>query len=336
MDRPAPQPTDHDATSGGDATTTGDEPSARNERRIEEGIQRDFRRRMSYGSYLDLDRLLAAQHPVSDPEHHDELLFIIQHQTTELWFKLVIHELESACALIADDRLQQALKRVARVKHIQRTLTEQWSVLATLTPSEYVEFRRFLGSASGFQSWQYRAVEFMLGNKNRGMLEVFEADPHAHAVLTQKLEAPSLYDEFLRCLDRRGHAIPARLLDRDVTRAHAFDEDLVAVFAGIYDAPDEQWTVYETCEELVDLEENFQLWRYRHLRTVQRIIGGKRGTGGSSGVGFLRQALDLTFFPELFAVRTEVGIAEPAAPSSPADQDSPAHTSSTSNPPTSS
>ena len=307
MDSAALQPDDQDTT------------AARNERDIEEGIQRDFHRRMSYGSYLDLDRLLAAQHPVSEPEHHDELLFIIQHQTTELWFKLVIHELESACSLIADDRLQPALKRIARVKHIQRTLTEQWSVLATLTPSEYVEFRQFLGSSSGFQSWQYRAVEFMLGNKNRGMLEVFDADPHARAVLTEKLEAPSLYDEFLRYLARHGYAIPSHLLDRSVSVAHTFDDGLVAVFAGIYDAPDAQWTVYETCEELVDLEENFQLWRYRHLRTVQRIIGGKRGTGGSSGVGFLQKALDLTFFPELFAVRTELGSAgaEPSTPRTP-------------------
>lgn len=290
-----------------------DTTAAQNERQIEAGIERDFRDRMSYGSYLDLDRLLGAQHPVSEPEHHDELLFIVQHQTTELWFKLVIHELESACRLIAADKLQQALKRIARVKHIQRTLTEQWSVLATLTPSEYVEFRGFLGSSSGFQSWQYRVVEFMLGNKNRGMLDVFDADPHARAVLEEKLEAPSLYDEFLRLLSRRGYAIPQHLLTRDLTAAHTFDEDLVGVFAGIYEAPDTDWTVYETCEELVDLEENFQLWRFRHLRTVQRIIGWKRGTGGSSGVNFLQKALDLTFFPELFSVRTEIGTPGSAA-----------------------
>ncbi|MCI2266356.1 tryptophan 2,3-dioxygenase [Sediminivirga luteola] len=290
-----------------DAQPREDSATARNEREIEQGIQRDFRDRMSYGSYLDLQRLLTAQHPVSRPEHHDELLFIIQHQTTELWFKLVIHELESACRLIREDSLQPALKCIARVKHIQRTLTEQWSVLATLTPSEYVEFRDFLGNASGFQSWQYRAVEFMLGNKNRGMLDVFDADPQARAVLADKLAAPSLYDEFLRLLARRGYPVPPRLLDRDVTVSHTFDDDLVAVFAGIYEDPHADWTVYETCEELVDLEENFQIWRFRHLRTVQRIIGWKRGTGGSSGVGFLQKALELTFFPELFSVRTEIG-----------------------------
>ncbi|GAB3045993.1 tryptophan 2,3-dioxygenase [Sediminivirga luteola] len=290
-----------------DAQPREDSATARNEREIEQGIQRDFRDRMSYGSYLDLQRLLTAQHPVSRPEHHDELLFIIQHQTTELWFKLVIHELESACRLIREDSLQPALKSIARVKHIQRTLTEQWSVLATLTPSEYVEFRDFLGNASGFQSWQYRAVEFVLGNKNRGMLDVFDADPQARAVLADKLAAPSLYDEFLRLLARRGYPVPPRLLDRDVTVSHTFDDDLVAVFAGIYEDPHADWTVYETCEELVDLEENFQIWRFRHLRTVQRIIGWKRGTGGSSGVGFLQKALELTFFPELFSVRTEIG-----------------------------
>lgn len=287
--------------------STADTTAAKNERDLEDGIQRDFRDRMSYGSYLDLERLLSAQHPVSAPEHHDEMLFIIQHQTTELWLKLVIHELESACTLIREDKLQQALKRVARVKHIQRTLTEQWSVLATLTPSEYVEFRDDLGNSSGFQSWQYRAVEFLLGNKNAKMLEVFDADPTSQRILDDLLNRPSLYDEFLYFLARQGYEIPSTLLNRDVTVSHTFDDDLLNVFRGIYNSPDENWTIYETCEELVDLEENFQVWRFRHLRTVMRIIGWKRGTGGSSGVGFLQKALDLTFFPELFAVRTEIG-----------------------------
>ena len=286
---------------------SADTTAAKNERDLEDGIQRDFRDRMSYGSYLELDRLLSAQHPVSNPEHHDEMLFIIQHQTTELWMKLVVHELESACRLIREDKLQQALKRVARVKHIQRTLTEQWSVLATLTPSEYVEFRDDLGNSSGFQSWQYRAVEFLLGNKNAQMLDVFDADPHAQAVLEDLLNRPSLYDEFLHFLARQGYAVPQPLLERDVTVSHTFNQELLDVFQGIYSAPEQNWTIYETCEELVDLEENFQLWRFRHLRTVMRIIGWKRGTGGSSGVGFLQKALDLTFFPELFAVRTEIG-----------------------------
>jgi tryptophan 2,3-dioxygenase len=283
------------------------ETSAGNTRPIEEGIHTDFAKEMSYGSYLSLDRLLSAQQPVSDPEHHDEMLFIIQHQTSELWLKLVLHELRSAAELLAQDEMRIALKRVARVKHIQRTLTDQWSVLATLTPSEYSEFRGFLGHASGFQSWQYRAVEFMLGNKHRGMLTVHEADPEAHAILEELLEAPSIYDEFLRHLARRGYAVPPEVLDRDVSVAHVPNEELVRVLTGIYEDAENHWDVYEACEELVDLEDNFQLWRFRHLKTVQRVIGMKTGTGGSSGVGFLQRALELTFFPELFSVRTEIG-----------------------------
>ena len=262
---------------------------------------------MSYGSYLALDTLLDAQRPVSDPEHHDEMLFIVQHQTSELWLKLVLHEMRSAMELLAADEMRIALKRIARVKHIQRTLTDQWSVLATLTPTEYQEFRPYLGHASGFQSWQYRAVEFALGNKHPGMLKVHEADPAAHAVLSELLHAPSLYDEFLRYLARRGYAIPQHVLDRDVTRAHALDAELTEVFTRVYEQAEDHWDVYEACEELVDLEDNFQLWRFRHLKTVQRTIGMKTGTGGSSGVGFLQRALELTFFPELFAVRTEIG-----------------------------
>ncbi|MCM3555750.1 tryptophan 2,3-dioxygenase [Janibacter melonis] len=280
---------------------------ADNTRDLEQGIHEDFREEMSYGSYLALDTLLDAQRPVSSPEHHDEMLFIIQHQTSELWLKLVLHETRSAMELLAADEMRVALKRIARVKHIQRTLTDQWSVLATLTPTEYQQFRPFLGHASGFQSWQYRAVEFALGNKHAGMLKVHEADPEAHRVLGELLHAPSLYDEFLRYLARRGYAIPEHVLTRDVTRAHTTDPELTRVFTDIYAHADEHWDVYEACEELVDLEDNFQLWRFRHLKTVQRTIGMKTGTGGSSGVSFLQRALELTFFPELFAVRTEIG-----------------------------
>ncbi|MEX1907210.1 tryptophan 2,3-dioxygenase [Janibacter sp. Y6] len=280
---------------------------ADNTRDLEQGIHEDFREEMSYGSYLALDTLLDAQRPVSSPEHHDEMLFIIQHQTSELWLKLVLHETRSAMELLAADEMRVALKRIARVKHIQRTLTDQWSVLATLTPTEYQQFRPFLGHSSGFQSWQYRAVEFALGNKHPGMLKVHEADPQAHQVLEELLHAPSLYDEFLRYLARRGYAIPEHVLTRDVTRAHTTDPELTRVFTDIYAHADEHWDVYEACEEMVDLEDNFQLWRFRHLKTVQRTIGMKTGTGGSSGVSFLQRALDLTFFPELFAVRTEIG-----------------------------
>ncbi|MET0976795.1 MAG: tryptophan 2,3-dioxygenase [Leifsonia sp.] len=282
----------------------------KNTREFDAGIVTDFRERMSYGGYLDLETLLSAQRPVSSPEHHDELLFIIQHQTTELWLKLMLHELASARDLLRADELPQALKRVARVKHIQRTLTEQWSVLATLTPTEYAEFRGFLGNSSGFQSYQYRAVEFVLGNKNRRMLSVFESDPTAHALLAELLDAPSIYDEFLRYLARTGHPVPAHILDRDVSEAWVFDESLVGVIRAIYENANDNWSAYEACEEFVDLEENFQLWRFRHLKTVQRTIGMKTGTGGSTGAAFLQKALELTFFPELYAVRTEIGRTE--------------------------
>ena len=262
---------------------------------------------LSYGAYLHLDELLSAQRPVSRPVHHDELLFIVQHQTSELWLKLVLHELRAVQARLAADELRPALKGLARVKHIQRTLTEQWSVLATLTPSEYAEFRGFLGTSSGFQSDQYRTVEFVLGNKDPAMLEMFAHDDRARTQLAEALARPSLYDEFLRLLARRGHDVPAAVLERDVTLRHTFTPELVPVFRRIYEHSREQWEAYEACEELVDLEENFQLWRFRHLKTVERTIGAKRGTGGSSGVAFLQSALEITFFPELYAVRTEIG-----------------------------
>ena len=281
--------------------------SGPNTRAVEEGIVRDFRTNLSYSAYLHLDELLTAQEPRSNPVHHDELLFIVQHQTSELWLKLLLHELRSACDDLAVDALAPALKKLARVKQIQKTLIEQWSVLATLTPAEYAEFRNALGSSSGFQSAQYRAVEFLLGNKNAAMLRLFEHDPRAHAELTELLDRPSVYDEFLRLLDRRGHPVPRAVLDRDVRRAHVFSPELVDVLTHIYADTEHYWDVYETCEELVDIEENFQLWRFRHLKTVQRMIGGKTGTGGSSGVPFLRRALELTFFPELYAVRSTIG-----------------------------
>ncbi|OZD05094.1 tryptophan 2,3-dioxygenase [Rhodococcus sp. 06-235-1A] len=278
-----------------------------NTRAIEKTVVTDFSDRMSYGSYLDLDTLLSAQKPVSTPEHHDELLFIIQHQTTELWLKLVLHETLAARAALDADDIGTALKCVARVKHIQKTLTEQWSVLATLTPTEYSQFRDFLGNSSGFQSYQYRAVEFVLGNKNAGMLTVFESDPAAHELLSTLLHEPSLYDAFWQSLARQGYDVPASALDRDVTTAYTFNEDLMPLIKFVYENHTEHWAVYEAFEELVDLEENFQLWRFRHMRTVLRTIGMKSGTGGSSGVGFLQKALELTFFPELLAVRTDIG-----------------------------
>ena len=280
---------------------------ADNERAIEDGIVTDLSDRMTYGSYLDLDRLLGAQHPVSVPEHHDEMLFIIQHQTTELWLKLVLHELGTARDRLAEDDLRSALKHMARVKHIQEVLTQQWSVLATLTPTEYAQFRGALGNSSGFQSVQYRAVEFALGNKNERMLSVFRAHPENLAMLTAEWERPTLYDEFLRLAARRGLPVPAEILERDVRQPYRMHDSLVPVLTSIYEHPHEHWDLYEACEELVDVEDNFQFWRFRHLRTVTRTIGRKVGTGGSSGVDFLQRALDLTFFPELYAVRTEIG-----------------------------
>ena len=262
----------------------------------------------SYGEYLDLDRLLSAQHPRSQPEHHDELLFIIQHQTSELWLKLTLHELTGARDYLEAGELGPALKCLARVKHVQHTLTEQWAVLATLTPREYAQFRDVLGTASGFQSYQYRAVEFILGNKNRALLDAFTAEPQAHAMLREVLAEPTLYDSFLGYLSRAGLPIPDSVLRRDHGAPWSFQPGLVPVFRGIYESPSAPWGVYEACESLVDIEDNFQAWRFRHLRTVQRTIGFKKGTGGTAGVAYLREALDRTFFPELFAVRTEIGI----------------------------
>jgi tryptophan 2,3-dioxygenase len=274
---------------------------------VESSIRTDLRGATTYGGYLDLERLLSAQNPRSRPEHHDELLFIVQHQTSELWLKLVLHELRAARAYLADDDLDPALKCLARVKNIQRTLTEQWSVLATLTPREYAQFRGALGPASGFQSHQYRAVEFILGNKNAAMLAVFDGEPEARAALEELLEAPTLYDEFLRLLSRRGLDVPTEVLERDHRQPWRFQPALVPLFRRIYESTDTPWGIYEACESLVDVEDNFQMWRFRHLLTVRRTIGEKTGTGGSSGVGFLKRALDLTFFPELYAVRTEIG-----------------------------
>ena len=268
-----------------------------NERALESGIHTDLSGRMTYGGYLQLDRLLSAQHPLSSPPHHDEMLFIIQHQTSELWLKLLIHELSAAVEHLRHDRVWQFGKVTARCKRVLDQLTAQWSVLETLTPSEYMQFRDILGPSSGFQSLQYRTVEFLLGNKNAGMVQVFRHDEAAFAHLGAVLAAPSLYDEFLRY----AH------LERDWSKPHVLDEALLPVFERIYEDTDSHWREYALCEDLVDLETQFQLWRFRHMRTVMRIIGFKRGTGGSSGVDFLKRALDLTFFPELFEVRTRIG-----------------------------
>jgi tryptophan 2,3-dioxygenase len=280
-----------------------------NERPLEAGIHTDLSGRMTYAGYLRLDRLLSSQQLLSDPPHHDEMLFIVQHQVSELWIKLLIHELRAAIGHLRHDDLGPCQKNLARCKVVLRQLTDMWSVLETLTPSEYMQFRHILGPSSGFQSVQYRTLEFLLGNKNAAMLKVFAHDPDGSTVLREALESPGLYDEALQFLARRGHAIPAARLQRDWSKPHVFDPDLVPMLERIYSDSDRYWIEYQLCEDLVDLETQFQLWRFRHMRTVMRIIGFKRGTGGSSGVGFLKQALELTFFPELFEVRTAIGTA---------------------------
>ncbi len=278
-----------------------------NKRELEKGIALDFKDRMTYGGYLGLDTLLDSQHPLSDPVHHDEMLFIIQHQVAELWMKLIIHELNAAIAHIQQDRLSPCLKILARIKQIQRQLFEQWAVLETLTPNEYVQFRHVLAKASGFHSLQYRTIEFSLGNKHAEMLKLYEHVPEEYQQLKRVLESPSIYDEFLRHLSRQGYAIPARCVERDWSLPYERSDGLVAVFKKVYEAPEEHWSAYHMCEQLVDVEEAFQLWRFRHMKTVERTIGYKKGTGGSSGVEFLKRALELKFFPELLDVRTEIG-----------------------------
>ena len=275
-----------------------------NQRDIEPGIQTDLDGQMTYAGYLQLDTLLSAQRPLRQPPCHNEMLFIVQHHVAELWMKLLIHELRAAVAHLQVDDVDACLKILARVKQVQRQLFEQWAVLETLTPSEYLEFRPVLGPSSGFQSLQYRLIEFLLGNKNADMLKVFAHDPVAQASLRAVLEAPSLYDEFLRHLSRRGHAVPVPLLQRDWTRPYQRSAALLPALKRIYEDRASYWPEYHLCEQLVDVEGSFQLWRFRHMKTVERIIGHRRGTGGSSGVSFLKKALELEFFPELLDVRT--------------------------------
>ena len=280
-------------------------------RDIESTIVTDHADRMTYSGYLDLGKILDAQHPLSglkgdDGAHHDEMLFIVVHQTMELWLKQVIHELTAAIRFVQAGDLEPCFKILARVKHVQSVMLNQWSVLATLTPSEYIQFRGVLGSASGFQSVQYRRVEFLLGNKDERMVGMHRHDPEAERVLRGTLESPSIYDAFLRHLASRGLPVPQEVIERDVTKPHESHPGVIEVFKTIYTHPERHWDAYEMAEKLVDVEEQFGLWRYRHMRVVERIIGFKKGTGGSSGVAFLRQMIDHRFFPELVAVRTEI------------------------------
>ncbi len=277
-----------------------------NQREFESTIHVDLAGSTTYGDYLRLDKVLSAQEPRARPENHDELLFIIQHQTSELWMKLLIHELVAVADYVRADDLEPSFKCFSRIAHIQQVLFDQWGVLETMTPTEYLAFRGSLGKASGFQSFQYRAIEFLLGNKDPNTLAPHRHVPDVHGWLKKILEGPSVYDEFLRYLARHGHAVPPEKLERDFAKPYEKDPRVTAVFQKIYENPTAHWDAYEMCEKLVDVEERFQLWRFRHMKTVQRIIGFKQGTGGSSGVGFLQKALELTFFPELWDVRTEL------------------------------
>ena len=277
----------------------------RNERVVaDERAKLDFSADMSYGDYLHLDAVLGAQHPLSPA--HDEMLFIVQHQTSELWMKLLLHELRAAVDCVAGDDLAHAFKMLARVSKIMEQLVHAWDVLATMTPPEYSAIRPYLSNSSGFQSWQYRCIEFLLGNKNAAMLK-----PHAHRseILDQvqaAWRAPSLYDESLRLLARRGLAVPAQRLQRDWTQPHERDDEVQAAWLVVYRDPQAHWELYQLGEELADLEDAFRLWRFRHVTTVERVIGFKRGTGGTSGVGYLRKMLDVVLFPEIWSLRTEL------------------------------
>ncbi len=266
------------------------------------GAQLDFSADMSYGDYLRLDEVLSAQHPLSP--HHDEMLFIVQHQTSELWMKLMLHELRAAIAALAADELQPAFKMLARVSRIMEQLVHAWDVLATMTPPEYSAIRPYLGRSSGFQSWQYRCIEFAAGNKDPLMLAPHEHRPERLAEVEAAWRAPSLYDEALRLLARRGLAVPTRAVDRDWTVRHEPDTGVEAAWLEVYRDPAQHWDLYQLAEELTDFEDAFRLWRFRHLTTVERVIGSRRGTGGTSGVGYLRAMLDVVLFPEIWSLRS--------------------------------
>lgn len=270
----------------------------------EEGAQLDFSRDMSYGDYLHLDEVLNAQHPLS-PEHN-EMLFIVQHQTSELWMKLMLHELGAAVQRIASDDLGTAFKMLARVSRIMEQLVHAWDVLATMTPPEYSAIRPYLSNSSGFQSWQYRCIEFMLGNKNAAMLKPHAHTPEILARVEAAYHAPSLYDEALRLLARRGLPVPASHVERDWSQPYVCDDAVEQAWLVAYRAPQQHWDLYQLGEELTDLEDAFRLWRFRHVTTVERVIGFKRGTGGTSGVGYLRKMLDVVLFPEIWRLRTNL------------------------------
>nr|WP_255627639.1 tryptophan 2,3-dioxygenase [Phyllobacterium sp. KW56] len=263
-----------------------------------------FEGRMSYGDYLRLDRILTAQTPLSAA--HDEMLFIVQHQASEIWMRLVIHELTSVCEHIARDDLAPSFKMLARVSRILDQLNSAWDVLRTMTPSEYTTFREALGMSSGFQSFQYRAIEFLAGNKNAAMMRPHEHKPDIHAWLEQFLHAPSIYDQSIRLLARKGFVIDQPVLERDCSLPYQPNNSVRDAWLVIYRDPEGHWPLYELAEKLVDFEDYFRRWRFNHVTTVERIIGFKTGTGGTSGVNYLRKMLEVVLFPELWSVRTNL------------------------------
>ncbi len=270
--------------------------------RNRDGAETDFRDRMSYGDYLQLDSLLAAQVPLSDA--HDEMLFIIQHQTTELWMRLAIHELQHARASLTQDAVPAALKTIARVARIFEQMNSAWDVLRTLTPYEYAAFRDDLGKSSGFQSGQYRLIEFLVGNRDQAMLKPHGHDTAVWEMLSTELATPSLYDEVLRLLARRGLDVPQTVLNRDVAMAWQHVPELEPVWRSIYQQSESHWDLYELAEKLVDFEDYFRRWRFNHMTTVERVIGFKRGTGGTGGVSYLKRMLEVEIFPELWRMRS--------------------------------
>jgi tryptophan 2,3-dioxygenase len=271
---------------------------------VEENAQLDFSNDMSYGDYLQLDAILNAQKPLSPA--HDEMLFIVQHQTSELWMKLMLHELTAAVQAVASDELPSAFKMLARVSKIMEQLVHAWDVLATMTPPEYSAIRPYLSNSSGFQSYQYRCIEFALGNKNAAMLRPHAHSPERLALVQAAFEAPSLYDEALRLLARRGLAVPASHTVRDWTQPYEANDAVEQAWLQVYRNPKDHWDLYQLGEELTDLEDAFRLWRFRHVTTVERVIGFKRGTGGTGGVSYLRKMLDVVLFPEIWRLRTEL------------------------------
>ena len=269
-----------------------------------EAIHWDLGSSLSYGQYLQLEKLLDAQRPLSG--EHDEMLFIIVHQASELWMRLMLHELSGVLECVRRDELGPSFKRLTRISRVQSQLLSSWEVLSTLTPADYSAFRNALGRSSGFQSYQYRLLEFLLGNKNAEMIEVHRRDPAVHARLERALAAPSLYDEALRLLSRRGYGIPEAYLNRQFSEPYRPSKQVAGAWLGVYHNAEKDWDLYEFAERLIDLDYKFQLWRFHHMKTVERIIGHKSGTGGTGGVSYLAKALELRFFPELWQVRTSM------------------------------